>query len=275
MDDSVRAKKYLGQHFLTNHAAAQRIADAIAEYRGTPVLEVGPGMGVLTRPLLEAGHDLQVIDIDHESILYLQEHFPELAATDGIIEGDFLRLPAEELIPHRPDAPFVVIGNYPYNISTQIFFRILEMRERIPAVAGMLQHEVAQRLCAPPGGRDYGILSVLLQCWYDCTYLFKVSKQDFNPPPKVDGGVMIARRNKRTELPCDEGNFKRVVKTAFGQRRKMLRNALMTLFGKEYPYADNPIFTLRAERLSVEDFIGLTLMYEELLRSSDDNMTTP
>lgn len=270
--DSVRAKKYLGQHFLTDRGAAQRIADSIADYIGTPILEVGPGMGVLTQPLLEAGHDLQVIDIDHESIEYLHQHFPQLSQEGRIIEGDFLKLPAEELIPGRADTPFVVIGNYPYNISSQIFFRILELRERIPAVAGMLQHEVAQRLCASPGGRDYGILSVLLQCWYDCDYLFKVSKRDFNPPPKVDGGVMIARRNSRTALPCDETNFKRVVKTAFGQRRKMLRNALQPLFGKEFPYADHEIFTLRAERLSVEDFIALTLMYEAL---PTDNLTTP
>lgn len=269
--ESVRAKKYLGQHFLTDLGAAQRIADSVADYLGTPILEVGPGMGVLTQPLLEAGHDLQVIDIDHESIEYLHQHFPQLSQEGRIIEGDFLKLPAEELIPGRAGTPFVVIGNYPYNISSQIFFRILELRERIPAVAGMLQHEVAQRLCASPGGRDYGILSVLLQCWYDCDYLFKVSKRDFNPPPKVDGGVMIARRNGRTSLPCDEANFKRVVKTAFGQRRKMLRNALQSLFGKEFPYADHDIFTLRAERLSVEDFIGLTLMYEAL---PQENTTT-
>ena len=263
--ESVRAKKHLGQHFLTNHTVAQRIAESISDYLGTPILEIGPGMGVLTKPLLETGHDLQVIDIDHESIEYLQHRFTELSHMGRIIEGDFLKIPAEGLIPGRPDTPLAIIGNYPYNISSQIFFRILELRERVPAVAGMLQHEVAQRLCAPPGGRDYGILSVLLQCWYDCTYLFRVSKQDFNPPPKVDGGVMIARRNNRISLPCEEKTFKLVVKTAFSQRRKMLRNAMMTLFGKEYPYDLYPVFTLRAERLSVEDFISLTLMYEELL----------
>lgn len=267
---SVKAKKHLGQHFLTNHEAAQRIADTVEPYLGSPILEVGPGMGVLTEPLLSTGHDLQVLDIDHESIEYLHQHFPALSEQGRIIEGDFLRLPAEQLVPNRPDASFVLIGNYPYNISSQIFFRVLELRDRIPCVSGMLQYEVAKRLCSSPGGRDYGILSVLLQCWYDCEYLFKVSNRDFTPPPKVDGGVMIARRNDRTTLPCQESNLRLVVKTAFSQRRKTLRNALMRLFGKEFPYASYPLFALRAERLSVEDFIELTLMYEALAISQKE-----
>lgn len=267
MKNSVRAKKHLGQHFLTNLSCASQIAHTIDEYKGTPVLEIGPGMGVLSHSLEEFGHNLFLLDIDKESIEYLHQHFPTLSSEGRIIEGDFLRIDEANLIPNQPDTSFVVIGNYPYNISSQIFFRVLDMRDRVPCISGMLQHEVAYRLCAPPGGRDYGILSVLLQCWYDCEYLFKVDKADFDPAPKVDGGVLKAVRNQRTSLPCQESNFKKIVKTAFGQRRKTLRNALMALFGKDFSYSD-PIFTLRAERLSVEDFITLTLMYEEILAQS-------
>lgn len=261
----VRAKKHLGQHFLTNLDCASQIAHTIDEYKGLPVLEIGPGMGVLSERLEGYGHQLYLLDIDHESIEYLHQNFPTLSQKRRIIEGDFLRIPLENLIPNDPDGPLVIIGNYPYNISSQIFFRVLEMRDRVPCISGMLQHEVAYRLCSGPGSRDYGILSVLLQCWYDCEYLFKVDKADFDPAPKVDGGVLKAVRNERKSLPCSEENFKKVVKTAFGQRRKTLRNALMLLFGREFPYVEYPVFTLRAERLSVEDFINLTLLYESIL----------
>ena len=260
----VRAKKQFGQHFLTDTSAAQRIADLIAPYKGVPVLEIGPGTGVLTAPLLDAGHDLYVIDIDRESIAYLHTAFPTLSAQGRIVEGDFLRLAPADFIPGKPDTPLVIIGNYPYNISSQIFFRVWEQWERVVCACGMLQKEVAQRLCAPPGGRDYGILSVLLQLRYSARYVFTVPNTQFAPPPKVDGGVLMLTRNERTALPCDTDNFKRVVKTAFGQRRKTLRNALMSLFGKDYNYEADPIFKLRAERLSPDDFIYLTQRYEAI-----------
>ncbi len=269
MTKQVRAKKNLGQHFLTNLEAAERIAHLIDKYKGTPVLEIGPGMGVLTRPLEQLGHNLYVLDIDHESIEYLHQTFPTLSAQKRIIQGDFLHLPAEDFIPQHPDTTLVIIGNYPYNISSQIFFRVLDHKERIPCICGMLQKEVAVRLCASPGNRDYGILSVLLQCWYHCRYVFTVSHLDFNPPPKVDGGVLILERNSRSSIPCSEENFKRVIKTAFGQRRKTLRNALMGLFGKDYDYTSEPMFALRAERLSPDDFIHLAQLYEALPSSME------
>lgn len=261
--EQVRAKKNLGQHFLTDLSAASRIAQLISEYKGMPVLEIGPGMGVLTKPLHEEGHDLYVMDVDRESIEYLHKHFPLLSKGNRIIHGDFLHVPAEEFIPSSPQGtPLVIIGNFPYNISSQIFFRVLEHKERIPCICGMLQKEVAVRLCSPPGNRDYGILSVLLQCWYDCEYIFTVSRADFAPPPKVDGGVLVCKRNQRSSIPCNETNFKHLVKTAFGQRRKTLRNALMSLFGKEFDYSSESLFTQRAERLGPDEFIHLTLLYE-------------
>ena len=252
----VKAKKALGQHFLTDLSIAERIADTLRPYQQLPVLEIGPG--VLTQFLLAGGYDTRVIELDAESVAYLHEHFPQLEGR--IIQGDFLRIPVED---YMPDGAFSLIGNYPYNISSQIFFRLLDYRERIPCCAGMLQREVARRLASPPGNKDYGILSVLLQAWYDVEYLFTVDEHVFNPPPKVKSGVIRLVRNERTELGCSESLFKQVVKTGFNQRRKTLRNSLRALFGSDYDYSA-PIFGQRPEQLGVEEFISLTLRLEEL-----------
>lgn len=256
----VRAKKAFGQHFLTDLSIAKRIADTLEPYPNLPVLEIGPGMGVLSRFLLEAGHDLRVIEIDKESVGYLNMHFPQLAGR--IIAGDFLQIPLEEYMPEG--AQLALIGNYPYNISSQIFFRLLDYRERIPVCSGMLQREVAQRLASGPGSKDYGILSVLLQAWYDVEYLFTVDEHVFNPPPKVKSGVIRLVRNQRTDLGVNEEDFKRVVKVAFNQRRKTLRNSLRAIFGADYAGYADPIFSQRPEQLGVEDFIRLTRMADEL-----------
>lgn len=250
----VKAKKALGQHFLTDLTIADRIAASLEPYPDLPVLEIGPGMGVLTQFLLQRGYDTRVIEIDRESVAYLQEHFPAL--TGRIIEGDFLQIPIEEYLPGK--APFALIGNYPYNISSQIFFRLLDYRERIPVCAGMLQREVARRLASPPGNKDYGILSVLLQAWYDVEYLFTVDEHVFNPPPKVKSGVIRLVRNERQDLGVPEDVFKQVVKTGFNQRRKTLRNSLKGLFGADYAGFGDPLFAKRPEQLGVEEFITLT-----------------
>lgn len=248
---NVRPKKFLGQHFLTDMTVAERIAATLDAYIGTPVLEVGPGMGVLTDFLTKKGHDLAVVELDRESVAFLRRNRPSLH--DRIIEADFLALDLDKLY----NKPFCVIGNYPYNISSQIFFKVLEHRDKIICCSGMLQKEVAERIAAPPGSKTYGILSVLLQAWYDIEYLFTVDEHVFNPPPKVKSGVIRLRRNSTTELGCDERMFRNVVKTAFGQRRKMLRNSLRS-------FADNPeiladeIFSRRPEQLSVNEFIRLT-----------------
>ncbi len=263
--NKVRAKKALGQHFLTNRSAAHAIAESVLPWQHLPILEIGPGMGMLTQELLDLNLDVYLLEIDTESVDYLKSNFSQFASGERITEGDVLKLPEEQLIPGQPQASFVMIGNYPYNISSQIFFRLLQLRDRVPCCAGMLQKEVAERLTAPPGGRDYGILSVLLRCWYDCEYLFTVSELDFDPPPKVKGGVLRLVRNDRRELPVDEGLFKKVVKAAFSQRRKTLRNSLRTLFPEGYDFSD-PIFSLRAERLDVEDFIRLTEDYIKTLQ---------
>ncbi len=264
----VKAKKHLGQHFLTNHQAALDIAKSILPWKDLPVLEIGPGMGILTQKLIDLDLDVYALELDSESVEYLKKNFPLFSSGQRLTEGDILRIPEEGLIPNHPNTSFVMIGNYPYNISSQIFFRVIELRDRIPCCAGMLQKEVAERLTAPPGGRDYGILSVLLRCWYNCEYLFTVSELDFSPPPKVKGGVLRIVRNDRKELPCSEELFKKIVKTAFGQRRKTLRNALKKLFGEEYDFSSNPIYTLRAERLDVEDYIWLTLEYENIINKN-------
>lgn len=247
----VRPKKALGQHFLVDLSIAERIADTLQGYVGSPVLEVGPGMGVLTEFLLAKGHDLRVVELDGESVDYLERNFPQL---DGrIIADDFLRLDLGKIY----DGQFCIIGNYPYNISSQIFFKVLDYRDRVVCCSGMLQKEVAERITAKPGSKTYGILSVLLQAWYDCEYLFTVSEHVFNPPPKVKSGVIRLTRNSATTLGCDEAKFKTVVKTAFGQRRKTLRNSLKPLIGDAAIAAD-PIFNRRPEQLSVDDFVNLT-----------------
>ena len=245
----VRPKKFLGQHFLTDLSVAQRIAETISAGR---VLEIGPGMGVLTQYLLKNKDiDLTAIELDRESVAYLQEWYPEL----HLIEGDFLKLDLAELY---PEGEFCVIGNYPYNISSQIFFKVLEYKDRIPVCSGMIQKEVAERIASKPGKKAYGILSVLLQAYYDIEYLFTVNENVFAPPPKVKSAVVRLTRNRRQELGCNEQLFKQVVKTAFNQRRKQMRNSLMSLVGKDNPLLSDPVFTKRPEQLSVEEFIQLT-----------------
>ena len=249
----VKAKKNLGQHFLTDLSVAQRIADTLLDYRETPVLEIGPGLGVLTQYLIADGHDLKVVELDTESVEYLNEHYPEL---DGrIISADFLKLNLTEIF---GDREFCVIGNYPYNISSQILFKILDYKDQVPCCSGMFQREVAQRVAAPPGSKTYGILSVLLQAWYDIEYLFTVPEHVFNPPPKVKSGVIKLTRNSVTDLGCDEKLFKTVVKTSFGQRRKTLRNSLRSMVQNDAEVLQNPIFAMRPEQLSVAQFIELT-----------------
>ena len=249
----VRAKKFLGQHFLKDLSVAQRIAETISEGR---VLEIGPGMGVLTQYLLK-NPNLQTtaIEIDRESVAYLKEWYPEL----HLIEGDFLKLDLNIIY---PDGEFCVIGNYPYNISSQIFFKVLDYKDRIPICSGMIQKEVAERIASKPGKKAYGILSVLLQAYYDIEYLFTVDEHVFNPPPKVKSAVIRMTRNNRQELGCNEALFKNVIKTAFNQRRKQMRNSLMQLVGKDNPILNEPIFTKRPEQLSVEEFIALTQLIQ-------------
>lgn len=251
----VRAKKALGQHFLTDLNIAQKICYSLSGGSAeTPdkVLEVGCGMGVLTQYLLRREDVITYgAEIDGESVEYLHAHYPNFS--DRLIEGDFLKMPLDELFPKGVK----VIGNFPYNISSQIFFKIIEHRNLVPECVGMIQKEVAERIAEKPGSRTYGILSVLLQAWYDIEYLFTVSEKVFNPPPKVKSAVIRLRRNATTALDCDEQLFVKVVKASFGQRRKMLRNSLRAAFG-DFGGAEHPLFTHRAEQLSVADFVDLT-----------------
>lgn len=252
MIKSVKPKKALGQHFLTDLDIAARIAATVQNYT-IPVLEIGPGMGVLTQFLLQQGSDVTVVELDRESVKYLTEHFPKLQGR--ILEFDFLKLPLDNLFPEN----FCVIGNYPYNISSQIFFKVLDYKDRIPCCSGMLQKEVAQRIASRPGNKTYGILSVLLQAWYDIEYLFTVDEHVFNPPPKVKSAVIRMTRNNITNLGCDEQLFKTVVKTGFNQRRKTLRNSLKPLLPENAKdKISDSIFDRRPEQLSVEQFIELT-----------------
>ncbi|MCQ2335131.1 MAG: 16S rRNA (adenine(1518)-N(6)/adenine(1519)-N(6))-dimethyltransferase RsmA [Paludibacteraceae bacterium] len=264
----VRAKKRLGQHFLKDQNIAMQIAEspvyaaeqcsAAGSMPGKmPILEIGPGMGVLTQYLLKNPRlDVTAIEIDEESVAYLNEYYPELK----VIYGDFLKLDLNELY---PEGQFCVIGNYPYNISSQIFFKVLEYKDRIPCCSGMIQKEVAERLAAKPGSKAYGILSVLLQAYYDIEYLFTVHEYVFDPPPKVKSAVIRFTRNERTHLDCDEKLFKTVVKTAFNQRRKQMRNSLQALVGKGNPVLEEKVFTMRPEQLSVEQFVELTKLIAE------------
>ena len=277
----VHAKKFLGQHFLTDLSIAQRIAETAypqqcstdghrqsdraklftregkGENNPIQVLEVGSGMGVLTQFLLKDPNiQLTAIEIDRESVAYLKEWYPEL----HLIEGDFLKIDLDMIY---PEGEFNVIGNYPYNISSQIFFKVLEYKDRIPVCSGMIQKEVAERIASKPGKKAYGILSVLLQAYYDIEYLFTVDEHVFNPPPKVKSAVIRMTRNKRRRLDCDEALFKTVVKTAFNQRRKQMRNSLQQLVGKGNPILEEKIFTMRPEQLSVEQFIELTHLIEK------------
>ena len=248
----VRAKKALGQHFLTDQGIAMTIVDSL-EARGVRnVLEIGPGMGVLTQYLLKRDDiDLKLVELDGESVEYLLTHFPGMQGK--LYEMDYLKLDVHLLFPGE----YRVIGNFPYNISSQIFFKILEDKDRVTEVVCMIQKEVADRIAEKPGTKTYGILSVLLQAWYDIDYIISVGSGAFCPPPKVQSAVIRLRRNGRSSLGCDERLFKMVVKTAFNQRRKTLRNALKPLITDAVD-TNTPVFDLRAERLSVEDFVALT-----------------
>lgn len=266
----VRAKKALGQHFLTDLSVAQRIAaslqpDGASAEHPADTLEIGPGMGVLSQYLMEREDiSLKMIEIDRESVDYLLLNFPK--ANGALIEGDFLKMKLENFF----KGPFCVIGNFPYNISSQIFFKILDHKEEIPQVVCMIQKEVAERIAEKPGTKVYGILSVLLQAWYDIEYILTVGEGAFNPPPKVKSAVIRLKRNSRKDLGCDESLFKTIVKTGFNQRRKTLRNSLKTIARDKAAregwleeqlaeFLSDPVFALRPERLSVEDFVELTL----------------
>jgi 16S rRNA (adenine1518-N6/adenine1519-N6)-dimethyltransferase len=251
----VQPKKNLGQHFLKDVAIAGKIAATLTGEGYSSVLEIGPGMGVLTGFLLNRGFpDFRVIEIDNESVHYLNEHFPELK---NIIRGDFLSMDIDAIFPGK----VAIIGNFPYNISTQILFKALKHRDQIVEITGMLQKEVSERICAGPGSRTYGILSVLLQAFYSTEYLFTVPENVFSPPPKVKSGVIRLIRNDVINLDCDEQLFVRVVKASFNQRRKTLRNSIRSAFTLQRD--DYHEFGLRPEQLSVEQFIDLTKWIDE------------
>ena len=259
MMKQVRPKKNLGQHFLTDLTIARRIADTVDACPSIPVLEVGPGMGVLTQFLAQKERPLSVVEIDTESVAYLHEHFPSLR--EHIIGEDFLRMDLHQLF---GGSQFVLTGNYPYDISSQIFFKMLDNRELIPCCTGMIQREVALRMASQPGNKQYGILSVLIQAWYDVEYLFTVEPSVFNPPPKVQSAVIRMTRNQVSHLGCDEQLFRRVVKATFNQRRKMLRVSLRQLLPAEStllsPLSTLPVLTRRPEQLSIPEFVELTNM---------------
>ncbi len=266
----VRPKKNLGQHFLTDLNIAKRIADTVDEpFAELPVLEVGPGMGVMTQFLVEKPRPLKVVEIDRESVAYLKATlFRE--QENPIIEGDFLRMDLREVFDGQP---FVLTGNYPYDISSQIFFKMLDNKDLIPCCTGMIQHEVAVRMASKPGNKQYGILSVLIQAWYHVDYLFTVEPGVFNPPPKVQSAVIRMTRNEVTDLGCDEQLFKRVVKTVFNQRRKMLRVSLKQIFNgvqsASATFFEDPMMTRRPEQLSISEFVELTnKVGKELLSST-------
>ena len=257
---NVRPKKHLGQHFLTDQSIARRIAGSLTADRCSTVLEVGCGTGVLTRFLLEREDiTLYGVEVDTESIVYLHEYFPGFAPR--LMEGDFLRMNLAEQFPQGVN----IIGNFPYNISSQIFFQVLEYRDLIPEVVGMVQREVAVRIAEPPGSKEYGILSVFLQAFYDIEYLFTVSEGVFNPPPKVKSAVIRLRRNGVQRLDCDERLFLKVVKATFNQRRKTIRNSLRAAFG-DFGGAEHEFFSLRPEVLGVAQFVGLTDWVQRHLR---------
>ena len=260
----VRPKKNLGQHFLTDLNIAKRIADTVDACPALPILEIGPGMGVLTQYLVTKGREVKAVEIDKESVDYLHANFPALR--DNIIGEDFLRMDLGRIFDGRQ---FVLTGNYPYDISSQISFKILDYKELIPCCTGMIQREVAQRMAAAPGSKAYGILSVLIQAWYDVEYLFTVDEGVFNPPPKVKSAVIRMTRNGVAHLGCDEQLFKRLVKTVFNQRRKMLRVSIRQMFAKDrLPGASffaTETMTRRPEQLSIQEFVGLTNEVEKAM----------
>ena len=251
----VRPKKNLGQHFLTDLSIAKAIADTVDACPDLPVLEVGPGMGVMTQFLVEKPRPLKVVEIDRESVAWLNEHFPKLR--ENILGEDFLRMDLQTVFDGHP---FVLTGNYPYDISSQIFFKMLDNKELIPCCTGMIQREVALRMASEPGTKAYGILSVLIQAWYNVEYLFTVDEHVFNPPPKVKSAVIRMTRNEVTDLGCDERLFKRLVKTVFNQRRKMLRVSLKQILPPDSSFftLNSSLLTKRPEQLSIQQFIELT-----------------
>ena len=262
----VKPKKFLGQHFLRDLSIASDIADTVDTCPGLPILEVGPGMGVLTQFLMKKEREVKVVELDFESVAYLKENF---AALEGhIIEDDFLKLKLENVFEGNP---FVLTGNYPYNISSQIFFKMLDYKDLIPCCTGMIQKEVAERIAAGPGSKTYGILSVLIQAWYRVEYLFTVHEHVFNPPPKVKSAVIRMTRNETTDLGCDEKLFKLIVKTTFNQRRKTLRNSISSILDKSHPLSADPIFNKRPEQLSVQEFVELTNRVEAALAEAKNS----
>lgn len=256
---SVRPKKHLGQHFLTDRNVSEKIAKQYSSHRGCKkILEIGPGMGALTDFLIKQGLDVWMMEIDQESISYLNKRYPE--RNHKIIEADFLKADMKQLMGGED---FAVVGNFPYNISSQILFKCLEYRNQIPEIMGMFQKEVAQRIAEKPGSKQYGILSVLLQTYYDIEYCFTVDERVFNPPPKVKSGIIRCRRNDREHLPCDENLFVRIIKMSFNQRRKTIRNSLKHFIkGKG---VDHELLVLRPEVLSVDDFIQLTQLVSKVM----------
>ena len=271
----VRPKKNLGQHFLTDLSIAKRIADTVdVPYSDLPVLEVGPGMGVMTQYLVQKPRPLKVVEIDRESVAYLNENFPKLR--ENILGADFLRMDLREVFDGQQ---FVLTGNYPYDISSQIFFKMLDNRDLIPCCTGMIQHEVAVRMAAKPGNKQYGILSVLIQAWYNVEYLFTVEPSVFNPPPKVQSAVIRMVRNEVQQLGCDEQLFKRIVKTVFNQRRKMLRVSLKQLLSNEAiatltanlsSETSGLSLSLRPEQLTIAQFVELTNAIDALCADTNN-----
>jgi 16S rRNA (adenine1518-N6/adenine1519-N6)-dimethyltransferase len=255
--DFVKAKKHLGQHFLKNEEIAKNIVDALLQSTNLPLLEIGPGTGVLTKHLIEK-EKFFAVDIDTESIEYLKKAYPKHEAK--ILYGDFLKMSMDNLFPEH----FSIIGNFPYNISSQIMFKVLDYRNKIDVVVGMFQKEVAERMAEKPGTKTYGILSVLLQAFYDIEYLFTVEPNAFNPPPKVKSAVIRLTRNKTEKLDCDEKLFKAIVKSTFNQRRKMVRNGVKS-FIKDESIMSHKFFTMRPEQLSVAQFVELTQIIEKQL----------
>lgn len=256
----VRAKKHLGQHFLRDMEVASRIAASLPLDGRTSVLEIGPGTGVLTQFLLQnPGIDLTAVELDGESVKYLNQHYPQLK----VIEADFLKIDLKTMFQDK----FCIIGNFPYNISSQIFFKMLDNKDSIPCLVGMIQKEVAERMAAPAGSKTYGILSVLMQAYYSIDYLFTVHEHVFDPPPKVKSAVIRLTRNDVSKIDCNEQLFKTVVKTAFNQRRKQMRNSLKPLVAKDNPMFADPLFDKRPEQLDVAAFIDLTNRIEKALQA--------
>lgn len=265
MIKQVKPKKNLGQHFLIDQSIARRIADTVDACPDIPVLEIGPGMGVLTQYIVQKQRPFKAVEIDRESVTYLNEAFPTLR--ENIIGNDFLQMDLNDVFDGKS---FVLTGNYPYDISSQIFFKMLDYKELIPCCTGMIQREVALRIASEPGNKSYGILSVLIQAWYDVEYLFTVDENVFNPPPKVKSAVIRMTRNKIEKLDCDEQLFKRVVKTVFNQRRKMLRVSLKQIFNvlaARPAFYEQEIMTKRPEQLSVAQFVELTNLVETELEA--------